>query len=161
MGGAELVAATARHADHHRHPHVAVEHVRDRGGVVDDLVECEQREVDGHQFDDRSQAGHRRADPGTNDRVLGDRRVADPLLAETVKQALGDFEGPLEDTDVLAHDEDVPVALHLLGDRVTERFAHAHRLNAGPAAIADRGLAGSPAGVGGAHPRTPGRSWRS
>ena len=129
--------------------------------MVDDLVECEQREVDRHQLDDRAQAGHRRADPGTDDRVLGDRSVADPLLAEPVEQSLGDLEGALEYTYVFAHDEDVPVALHLLGDRVAERFAHAHRLHAGLAVSADSGLPGGPGCVGGAHPRTPGRSWRS
>ena len=33
----------ARHPDHHRHLDLAVEHVRDRGCVVDDLVEGEPR----------------------------------------------------------------------------------------------------------------------
>ena len=78
----ELVAATARHPDHERDPDLAVEHVGDRRGVVDDLVEGEQREVDRHQLDDRSQPAHCGADAGADDRVLGDRHVADAALAE-------------------------------------------------------------------------------
>jgi hypothetical protein len=70
VGGAELVAAPARHPDHHRDPHLTVEHVRDRGGVVDDLVHRQQREVDGHDLDDRPQSRHRRADARPDDRVL-------------------------------------------------------------------------------------------
>ena len=35
---AELVTAAARHPDDHRNPYRAVEHVRDRGHVIDDLI---------------------------------------------------------------------------------------------------------------------------
>ena len=80
----------------------------------------QQREVDGHELDDRAQAGHRRADARADDRVLGDRRVADALLAELVEQSLGHLEGALEDADVLAHDEDALVAPHLLRERRDE-----------------------------------------
>ena len=64
--------------------------------------------------------------PVADDRVLGDRRVADPLLAELVQQALGDLEGALEHAHVLAHHEDGLVAAHLLGEGVAERLAHPH-----------------------------------
>ncbi len=40
VGGTELVAAATWHADHDRHPRLAVEHVGDRGGMVDDLVQA-------------------------------------------------------------------------------------------------------------------------
>ena len=53
---------------------------------------------------------------------LADRRVDDPLLAELRQQPFGDFEGAAECADVLAHAEDVPVALHLLEERLTNRF---------------------------------------
>ncbi len=124
VGRAELMAAASRHPDHHRHLRLAVEHVGDRRGMVDDLVQRQQREVDGHQLDDRPQATHRGADPGADDRVLGDRRVAHPALAELVQQAVGDLEGAAEDTDVLAHHEDALVAPHLLGHRVAQSLAH-------------------------------------
>ena len=96
-------------------------------GVVDDLVQREQREVDRHQLDDRAQAGHGRADAHADDRVLGDRRVAHALLAELLEQAVGDLERAVEDPDVLAHEDHVLVALHLLAQRLVERLAVAHR----------------------------------
>ena len=94
--------------------------------MVDDLVHRQQREVDRHQLDDRAQAGHRRADAHADDRVLGDRRVAHALLAELLEQPGGDLEGAVEDADVLAHQEHVLVALHLLAQRLVERLAVAH-----------------------------------
>ena len=42
----ELVAAASRHPDHERHPNLAVEHVGDRGGVVDDRARLGDRDVD-------------------------------------------------------------------------------------------------------------------
>ena len=84
---AELMARSLGHAHHERHPDLAAEHVVDVGGVVDDLVHRQQREVDRHELDDRAQAAHRRADAHPDDRVLGDRRVAHPLLAELLEQA--------------------------------------------------------------------------
>ena len=127
VGRAELMAAAARHPDHERDPDLAVEHVGDRRGVVDDLVEGEQREVDRHQLDDRPQPAHRGADAGADDRVLGDRHVADAALAELLHQALGDLESALEDADVLAQQQDRLVPLHLLAERGVERLPHPHR----------------------------------
>ena len=127
VGRPELVPATTRHPDHHRHPRLPVEHVGDRGGVVDDLVERQQGEVDRHQLDDRSQPPHRRADADADDRVLGDRRVADAPLTELVEQPFGHLERALEAADVLAHHEDRLVAAHLLGHRVAQRLSHPQR----------------------------------
>ena len=87
VGRAELVAGALGHAHDQRHARLAAEHVVDVRGVVDDLVEREQREVDRHQLDDGAQARHRRADAHADDRVLGDRRVAHALLAELLQQA--------------------------------------------------------------------------
>jgi len=84
VGRTELVAAATGHADDERHPDLTAEHVGDRGGVGDDLVHRQQREVDGHDLDDRPQASHRRADAHPDDGVLGDRGVAHPLLSELV-----------------------------------------------------------------------------
>jgi hypothetical protein len=85
VGRSELVPPAPGHANHHRHPHLAAEHVRDRGGVVDDLVHRQQGEVDGHDLDDRPQPSHGRADAHPDDRVLRDRGVAHPFLPELVE----------------------------------------------------------------------------
>ena len=122
----ELVAGALRHPDDHRHADLPAEHVVDRRRVVDDLVHRQQREVDRHELDDRAHARHRRADAHPDDRVLGDRRVADALVAELLEQPVRDLERPVEDADVLAHDEDVLVALHLLAERGVEGLAVAH-----------------------------------
>src|SRR3954464_9888659 len=65
----------------------------------------------------------RGADAHADDRVLGDRRVADALLAELLEQPVGDLEGAVEHPDVLAHQVDLLVALHLLAERLVERLA--------------------------------------
>ena len=122
----ELMARALRHADHDRHLDLAAEHVADRRGVVDDLVHRQQREVDRHQLDHRAQAEHRRAHSHADDRVLRDRRVAHALLAELLEQSGGDLEGALEDADVLAHEEDVLVLVHLLAQGLVEGLAIAH-----------------------------------
>ncbi len=110
VGGAELVAGALGHAHDQRHARLAAEHVVDVRGVVDDLVERQQREVDRHQLHHRAQARHRRADAHADDRVLGDRRVAHAALAELLEQAVGDLEGAAEDADVLAHQHHALVA---------------------------------------------------
>ena len=129
--GPELVAGALGHAHDERDADLAAEHVADVSGVVDDLVERQQREVDRHELDDGAQPGHGRADAHADDRVLGDRRVAHALLAELLEQPGGHLEGAVEDADVLAHEHDALVAQHLLAQRLVERLAVAHHARAG------------------------------
>ncbi len=124
--GPQLVARALGHAHHQRHAGLPAEHVVDVGGVVDDLVEREQREVDRHQLDHRAQPDHRGADAHADDRVLGDRGVAHAPLAELLQQAGGDLEGAAEHADVLAHQHHALVARELLAQRGVERLAVAH-----------------------------------
>src|SRR5919197_1253836 len=70
-----------------------------------------------------AQAEHGGADADADEALLGDRRVADPLRAELLEQAGGDLVGAFEDADLLAHQEDVLVALQLLAEGVVERLA--------------------------------------
>ena len=81
----ELAAPARRHAHDERHAELAVGHVPHRGGVVDDLVEREQAEVDGHDLDDRPHAAERRADAGADEPGLAQRGVADALGPELVR----------------------------------------------------------------------------
>ena len=55
---------------------------------------------------DRAQAGHRRAHRRADDRLLADRRVADPLRPEPVEQPLGQLEHAARGADVLADEHD-------------------------------------------------------
>ena len=129
--GGELVAGAVRRADDHRAADLAAEHRPHLGGVVDDLVDRDEQEVDRHDLHDRALAAHRGADRGADEALLGDRRVAHALRAELAHQAGGDLVGALEDADLLAHHEDALVAGELLAQREAQRLAVGHPLGAG------------------------------
>ena len=105
----ELPAGAGRHPDDQRHAELAARHVAERRGVVDDLIEREQAEVDRHHLDDRPHAAERRADAGADERRLRERRVADALGAELVEQPLADRVRAAVAPDVLAHQEDARI----------------------------------------------------
>ena len=69
---------------------------------------------------------HRRADAEAGEARFADRRVDDPPRAEVVEHSFGDFVGAVVLRDFLAHQEDVFVALHLLGHRGAESFSELH-----------------------------------
>src|SRR3954470_16586041 len=58
--------------------------------------------------------------------VFSEIGVAGAPLAELLQEPGGDLERPVEDADVLAHEEDRLVALHLLAQRAVEGLAVAH-----------------------------------
>ena len=93
------------------------------------------------------------ATPG--DGLLGDGRVAHPPLAELGQQALRDLVGALVRADLLAEDEDVRVARHLLLEGLVQRLAHGdegHGYLAFPEAAASAaGGASAGGGRGGVH----------
>ncbi len=119
----ELSAGAGGHADHQRDVELAARHVEDRGGVVDDLIEREQAEVDRHDLDDRSHAAERRADAGADERRFRERRVADALGPELLEQALAHGEAAAVAADVLAHEKDARIALQRLADGGAHRLA--------------------------------------
>ena len=86
------------------------------GRVVQDLVEREQAEVDGHDLDDRAHPAERGADAGADEGRLRQRRVADPLGAELLEQAQAHGEAAAVAADVLAHQEHPLVAVQRLAD---------------------------------------------
>jgi hypothetical protein len=97
--------------------------VQQRRSVVHDLVECEQAEVDGHDFDDRSHAAERGTDAGANERRLGQRSVANSIGAELLQQTEADGEASAVAADVFAEEEDALVGLHRFSNRLADRFA--------------------------------------
>ena len=120
-------------AENDRGTHLAAGHVEGLCRRVDDLVDRLHGKIPGHELDDRAQSGKRRADAKAGKAVLGDRRVDDAFRAELLEEALGHLVGALIFRDLLAHDEDVLVAAHLLGHGVAQRFADGdvHGLGAG------------------------------
>src|SRR5260370_11523363 len=118
----ELMARALRCAYNHRHLGVAAEHVMNLGGVVDDLIDREQAEIDRHQLDNWLECAHRGADSGADDREFRNRRVTDALFAVDSKQPVGDLECTAEVADLLAHDEYTLIAVEFLAQGLVERF---------------------------------------
>ena len=121
--GRELDAAAVWPADHHRHVDLAAGEVVHLGRVLDDLVGCLEGEVPGHHLDDRAHAGHGHADRRAGEAALGNRRVDHALRSEAVDQAVRDEVGATVNADVLAHDDDTFIALHLVRHRGAERLS--------------------------------------
>jgi hypothetical protein len=121
---AQLVAAAPRRPDHDRDGDAAAEHVVNVRGSVHDLVEGDEHEVDRHHLRHRAQPGHGGADGGADDHLFGNGCVQHPLFTEFFHQPTGDLEGPVVEPDVLAEEEDVLVAFHLLPERLVESVAH-------------------------------------
>lgn len=118
--GGELFASAGRHTDDHGHVELAAGHVQDGSRVVEDLVQSEQAEVDGHDFDDGQHAGHGGADSCACVGGLAERGVDDAVCAVLLEHALGDAEAAAVCADVGAHEEDALVAR----DGCTQGFAH-------------------------------------
>ena len=87
------------------------------------MIKSQDSEVPRHELDNRPQADHRRANADTGKPQLSDRRVDDAHLAEFLEQTFGDFICALIDADLLAHEEDAVIALHLLTKSLIEGVA--------------------------------------
>ena len=120
---AETHAAAVAGADHERAGQLAVRHVAELRHLVGDIVEADGEEVGEHDLSDRPQSGHRRAHGGAEDRLLGDRRVADASWSELLVEADGRLEHAARLADVLAEEDDALVARHLLGDAARDGIA--------------------------------------
>ena len=99
---------------------VAAHHEPELRGLVHDLVEGDAGEVRELQLDDRPQPGQRRADPAADEAALGQRRVADPLGAVALVEALGGAEEPADLADVLADHDHVRIGLELEVERLAD-----------------------------------------
>jgi hypothetical protein len=124
--GRELDATAVRAPDDEWDIDLPAREIAQLGGVLDDLVGRLEREVPGHHLDDRAHAGHRHADRGAGEAGLGNRRVDHALGAEAVEKGIGHEVRAAVEADVLAHDDDALVTLHLVGHRGTKRLAIGH-----------------------------------
>jgi hypothetical protein len=117
---AHVPAARRPHDDRHRDAPAAP--IAQRRRLVDDLVEPARDEIGELHLRHGPVAALRRADADADDRRFGDWRVDDPHLAELVVKALRHPERAAVGAHVLAEDEDLRVAPHLLGERFPNRF---------------------------------------
>jgi hypothetical protein len=111
-------------SQHQGHLRLAAEHVVHLGRLVGDLVHGDQHEVAVHVLHHRAHAGRGGADAETGEAGLGDGGVADPLGAEDLEESPGHAEHApaAPHGDVLAHDEDCGISLHLFTQCVVERL---------------------------------------
>ena len=120
---AEARARAVRGAHHQRAFQLPVRHVAALGKLVRDVVEAHREEIREHDLGDRLQAGHRGAHRGAQDRLLGDRAVLHAPRAELLVQPDRRLEHAAGLADVLAEEDDVGIARHLLRDAAGDRFA--------------------------------------
>ena len=125
LGGLAVVldradAAAARDPDHHRQAEVAERAEPHLGQLGGDLVEGREHEAVELDLAHRAVAAQGQPDRGADDAGLGQRGVHDPGLAEVLLQPVGDPEDPAELPDVLAHDQDLRVALQGLAQPLVQ-----------------------------------------
>ena len=127
LGGRALAGAAALgHPQDPGHAALAAGHEPDLGRLGGDLIHREAAEVNEHDLGHRAHPDQRRAGRGADDRVLRDRRVADPLRPELVEQGAGDAERAPVLADVLAQQEHALVADHLLAERLADGLLVRH-----------------------------------
>jgi hypothetical protein len=109
---AAVNAAAGGRAHHHGHGRAPA--IAALGGEIDDLVEAAGDEIGELHFGHRPQSHQARADGRAGDGRFGDGRIDHALLAEMLEKAGGHLERAAVHADVLAQQEHVGVALHLL-----------------------------------------------
>lgn len=115
----QLPPDAATHPNHDGDVQLAARHVQERGGVVDDLVEGQQAEIDGHHLHNRAHPGHRRADKAG----LGQRHVHDSLGAKFPQKPFAHGKCATVATHVLAEQKGVFILLQSLADGLFQGFA--------------------------------------
>ena len=90
------------------------------GSGIDDLVEGEQAEVDGHDLDDGAHPTERGADTDTDESQFRQRRVTHPIRTELLEEAFRGRVGATVAADIFTHQHDSVVS----GQRVTESVVH-------------------------------------
>src|SRR5215218_5574188 len=121
--GRELDASAVGATDHERHLYLPAREIAHLGGVLDDLVCCQKREVPGHHLDHGTHPHHRHADRRACKPVLGNRHVHYPPRPVLVVEAVRYEVGATVDADVLAHEDDVLVPVELVDHRLSQGLA--------------------------------------
>ena len=119
----QLHPGALRPTDDHRDVDLSAGEVAHLRGVVEDLIRGDDGEVHGHHLHDRAQPEHGHPYRRPRHGGLGDGGVDDTPGAVLLQHPSRDAECAFVDADVLAHDEDVFVAIHLLHHRVADGIA--------------------------------------
>ena len=120
---AEPIGCAADRADRHRDNALPARHETKLRQLVDDGVACGWQEIAEHDLDDRSHPSHCHSESDPDEAVLADRRVADPLATELLREALVRLEHAAGRRDVLADQDDRRIRIQLVFERSTYSFA--------------------------------------
>ena len=116
-----------RAAEHDRRRHLAARHIAGLGGRVDQLVHRLHREVEGHELDDRPEAGKSGANTKPGEALLGDRRVDDPARPNSCNSPWLTLKAPSYSATSSPISKTHWVAPHFLGHGIAQRLAHGLR----------------------------------
>src|SRR5882762_10515691 len=116
----ELECGATRAPEHDGDPNLPTRHVQHLCRGIDDLVQREQREIPGHELDDRPEAAHGGADADPRESQLGDGRIDDALRPELLQQSAAHLVRALVDADFFTHQQHVGIALHLFAQRLVQ-----------------------------------------
>src|SRR5699024_1551035 len=105
MGRSELLAAATGRAVDDRYRGLTAEHRIDLRRMIDDLVEGQNAEVQGHELDDRSQTQHRRVYSDGGNADFACELFLSSLWAAFKEQTVGDLVGLSESAERLAQQQ--------------------------------------------------------
>ena len=121
--GAESQAGSAESPNDDRRLDAPARHEAVLGDAVGDLIEADPEEVGEHNLDDGPVAGQRETQRRADEAGLRDRRIADALRAKLFIETVACLEGAAGLANILAHDQGLRIAPHLLAQRRDNRLA--------------------------------------
>src|SRR4026209_2302507 len=101
-------------AYHDRNRHRTAGHITKLGGLIHDLIRGHKREIHEQDLHHGPHSGHRCPDAETHEAGFADGRVTHPVRAEFVDEIFGHAKDTAVVADILAHQKDLRIRLHLL-----------------------------------------------
>src|SRR5271166_5835046 len=119
---AKAKARAAKSPNNDRRLDAASRHKAVLGDAVGDLVEADPEKISKHDLDNRPVACQRKTKRRADKPGLRDRRIANARCAELLIETLACLEWPAGLADILAHNQCLRIAPHLLAQRCGDRF---------------------------------------
>ena len=119
-----MISPAAGRAINKRHFEHAVKKIAHLGGVIDDSIQRQKSEIDGHELGNRTQTSHSRAHRDATDGHLADGRITNAPLAKFFQKTARDPVRALPVGDFFAHHKDRFVTQHFFAQRPADRFPH-------------------------------------
>src|SRR6266550_4802488 len=154
----ELECGATRAPEHDGDPNLPTRHVQHLCRGIDDLVQREQREVPGHELDDRPEAAHGGADADPRESELRDGSIDHAFGAELLQQSAAHLVRALIDADFFTHQKHVLIALHLLSQRLVQGISIGESRHGQSASTSVYSSSGSGSGLSSANLTAPSTS---